>query len=58
MSDKNLEPCPFCAATPVVSSTLAYFVLCVRCEARGPRQADRVRAIEAWNKRPESTKVT
>lgn len=51
----ELLPCPFCGAkeSAIVDSDdrITYYVWCMTCEASGPREGDRLAAIEGWNKR-------
>jgi Lar family restriction alleviation protein len=52
-----MTPCPFCGNPDVEvgsdkdSSREFYFAFCNGCEAEGPTDYDRDKAIERWNQR-------
>lgn len=50
------EACPFCGGEPVIEEGgledyLAYYVVCLNCNAHGPEEASPDKAETAWNKR-------
>ena len=53
MTDKQLEPCPFCGdnATVEKNGRGDFYALCLNCGARGPAKENQQDAGPAWDKR-------
>ena len=53
----ELKPCPFCGGTEVKMANAGFNHTAIRCQndkcnAQGLRDYDPIKAIEAWNRRP------
>ena len=53
MTERNLEPCPFCASRELFLTTniIFHYVVCVTCGATGKRASSDALAVKAWNER-------
>ncbi len=52
------KPCPFCGATDLIVTEISnhHAVICYdHCQAEGPWMDTEEEAVEAWNRREEST---
>lgn len=68
MSEKTIEPCPFCRAentdegprvvngvVPAGNRHTGFYVWCSSCDATGPRNdVSHEVAIDEWNRRPSA----
>ena len=53
----ELKPCPFCGGPAMVTNPTMWQAWCTKCHSIGEPRLTKEEAIEAWNRRTNSTTI-